>query len=294
MNRLFSCLLLSLGMVPWNGIPGAAGAETAPPVSVQYSLEKEYGYFIGDVVKVSYTLALPPDRYLKEDSLPGEGPHGEWIEVRTRKVSENGTRDLRTYNIEMTYQVFFASDTAQSFEIPGVEFLYGTRNGPLDRSLQWGAVPITISPLTSPVDEFQPPIPWSWKSSTPQIIRNAGVLLLLGGIGAAAFLFRGKARSRSPLGDGLKRLSREKDPRAALILFRNVLNEKAGQAIFPTNMEELFRVFPKARACEKELRNLVVLSDEMSFNPKSFKAGNGLLRNIAETMKKMKRLERWA
>lgn len=295
MNRIVFCLWIALAMVYRNETPETAAAEIPPGVSVEYSVEKAYGYFIGDVVKVTYSLALPPDQLLRKDSLPGESAaRGEWVEVRGRKISEKTTRDMRTYTLELIYQVFSSSDMARTFEIPKVEFSYGPRNAPSGNSSAWASVPITVSPLTSPEDEFQPPLLWSWRSSAPQIIRVAGAALLLGSIGFAVFLFQKKVRRHSPLGDGLKRLSREKNPQTALIIFRNALNEKAGRAIFPTNLEDLFRVFPEARACEDELLNLVRLSDEASFNPKSSKVGDGLLRRVAATMKKMKRLETWA
>jgi hypothetical protein len=214
--------------------------------------------------------------------------------VRETRIRETVSHEIRTYAIEMIYQVFSAADVPRTYEIPAVVFSYGPREAPSQNSSAWDPVPVQVSPLTSSEDEFKPPIFWSWVSPSPWIVRRLGAVLLLGSLGVAALLFRKRFRRHSPFGNGLKRLSRQRDPRAALTLFRHVLNEKAGLAIFPNNLEELYHVFPQARAHRQDLLDLVLLSDEVSFNPSSAKVSDDLLRKISDTMKKMKRLEAWA
>ncbi|PKN65989.1 MAG: hypothetical protein CVU57_07320 [Deltaproteobacteria bacterium HGW-Deltaproteobacteria-15] len=294
MTRFFSCLLSVVAIVSWNGTLETVGAKATPPVSVEYSLQKELGYFIGDTVRVSYRFTMPPDMYLREDSLPGKGSHGEWLDVRERSIKESAAANVRTYDLEIVYQLFSAAVNAQIYRIPPFEFSYGPREKTTAYVSRLPAVSVTISPLTSPGDSFKPHVLWSWTSSSSRFVRFAGAALMLTGGAFAAFLFSRRGRKRSHFKGALKRISREQDPAAALVIFRNVLNEKAGRAIFPGNLGDLLYVFPEAKVYEKELLSLVLLSEEMSFNPNSVMQSNGLLGRISETMKKLKRLETWA
>lgn len=288
-------MIMGMLMAGWIMAPAAVSGENARSVPVTLSMDKEYGYFIGDLVRVSYRITMPVDQSLWEESLPKANESvNEWLDVRERKIKQSATGSLRTYDLEIVYQLFSAALSAQDFQIPALEFMYGPREFPSAYVSSLPAVSITISPLTSPGDSFKPHILWSWTSPSSKFVRRAGAALMLTGGGLAAFLFARRGRKRSLFKAALKRLSSEKDPAAALVIFRNVLNEKAGRAIFPGNLGDLLNVFPEAKVHEKELLNLVLLSDEMSFNPNSVMQGNGLLGRISETMKKLKRLETWA
>jgi len=293
-NRKFFYLLSALAILICIWRVEAFCAKAPGPASVEFSLEKDLGYFIGDTVKVFYRITMPADMYLKEDSLPGKGGHGEGLDVREIMITRAATADSRTYGLEVVYQIFLAAGGAQTFQIPSFKFSYGTKGMLKAHVSELPTVPVTISPLTSAEDTFKPHLLWSWLSYTPRILRLSGAVLMLAGIVPALYLFARRGRKRSPFKAAWKRLSRESDPATALVIFRNVLNEKAGKAIFPGNLNDLLLAFPEAKACERELLNLVLLSDEVSFNPKSVMAGNGLIGRISETMKKLKRLEAWS
>jgi hypothetical protein len=295
-NRIVLCILAAAAaaVASWNCAEEVAAAEPAPGVSVEAFVEREYGYFIGDLVRVSCVLSLPRDQVLSEVSLPNVGEErGEWVELSEKKITVHETRAARIYQVDLTYQIVSVSDGTHSFAIPGVDFSYGPAEAPAENASSWPPVLVTVSPLTMPGDGFKPALLWSWNTFTPQVVRGAGAILLLGGMTAAGLVFRGRAARDSMFAKGLERLSGERNPRAALIIFRSVLNEKAGRAIFPTNMEDLLRVFPQAAPHREELLRLVLLSDQVSFNPEGAVPGDGLLRDIRNTMKKMRRLERW-
>jgi len=293
-KRIFFYILSAVAILICSWRAEAVQAKTTAAASVEYSLEKDLGYFIGDTVKVFYRITMPADLYIEEDTLPGEGGHGEGLDVREIKIASAASAGARTYVIEAVYQIFMAAGSAQTFHIPSFKFSYGTKEMAKAYVSELPPVAVTISPLTSHEDTFKPHILWSWISPTSRILRLSGAVLMPAGFAPAIYLLVRRGRKRSPFRAAWKRLSREKDPAAALVIFRNVLNEKAGKAIFPGNLNDLLLVFPEAKAYEHELLNLVLLSDEVSFNPKSVMAGNGLVGRISGTMKKLKRLETWS
>jgi hypothetical protein len=293
MRRWFF-MIIALAMASSIYAPAALSEESVRSASVSLSVDREYGYFIGDPVKVSYRITLPADLSLREETLPKENTAvDERLDIRERRIKESATADIRTYDLEIVYQLFSAADHAQEFRIPPFDFLYGPREHPSAYVSALPAVSIAISPLSSPGDSLKPHILRSWTSPSSRFVRRAGAALMTAGGALAALLFARRGGKHSHFKAALKRISREKDPAAALVIFRNVLNEKAGRAIFPGNLEDLLRVFPEAKVYENELLNLVLLSDDVSFNPKSDTGSNGLLGMITDTIKRLKRLETW-
>lgn len=297
MRRIFSLVLAVVLGIAFTGVREAGAFETESGISADVFVERDYGYFLGDLVKVAFRVALPEGHYIDPGSLPESNAQvGGWCEVRERTIREAVHPGSRLYHLSFIFQVFRAGRQDQPLIIPAIPFKYGPPGRIADYA---GALPasppILVSPLTNPQGNFKPAIRWSWSSSSPQIVRGIGVALLAC---VALFLFfrfliRRPAHSPSPFRAALKKLPHAQDAAAALVIFRTALNEKAGKAIFIHNITNLYRVFPPAQEHEKELRELVSLSDEISFNPPGDKAGDALVPRVRNILRQMRRSEKW-
>lgn len=278
----------------WAGEVRSAEALSGPAVEV--SLEKPFGYFIGDLIEVSYTISLPADRYLNEGSLPVEGGSiTSFLELRSRRVLESGNRGARTYRLMMVYQLFSAPEGVLPLEIPPILFSYGPRGQPAAHASSLPPVEVAVSPLTSKGDSFKEGNPWSWISPTRTIARVTGLfLILVSGVLLLLTLSRSSPRAHSPFDRALRRIAREKNAAAALTIFRNALNEKAGKAVFLGNAEDLFMAFPSGRAMKGEVLDLIAISDELSFNPGTAAVDDQLRARVSAVVKRLKRSELWA
>ncbi len=199
----------------------------------------------------------------------------------------------RIYRLTVVYQAFLAPEIPQWIEIPSRKFFFGPRGNLSAFSSDLPSIPVMVSPLTSAQDRFRPPILQVWESSYAEMIRRIGFGLVLAGALLWALFLRDRLRRPSPFRAVSRRLARETDPSAALVLFRGALNEKVGRAVFPSNLQDLFQSFPPAQKHRREIEDLVRLSEEVLFNP----AGEGpgdLVSRISDLTGKLARAEIWA
>jgi hypothetical protein len=280
-------------LVAASALAGASWAEGpgSREVTVEYALLRDYGYFLGDLVEVAYTLKLPRGQVLNQESLAGEGPAGSPVELRSRRIDPGGRKNPEHYALRVVYQIFFTGDGTKPFEIPALRFSYGPKENPSANSSALPAIPIVVSHLASQGAPFQPPILWLWATPTPHHLRLIGLALLLGGMIPFFFWERRRLHVYSPFRAARRKISRERDPVAALILFRKALNEKAGKAIFRHNLAYFFETFPQARPYETEVQEMLGLSDEVIFNPQNSVPPDGLILRISDLAEKLRRVE---
>lgn len=270
-------------------------AEASAPIASETSVDRDYGYYIGDLVKVSYKLVLPPHHFLNHTSLPKEhGSLNNQIDVKKVTIEKTKDHGYQAYQLNFLYQVFTSSDRADFVEIPQIRFSYGPNDNPSGREAVFPPLRIVISPLAPEGASFKPAIPWAKRSLFPGILWWAGGALLLINSLLLFVLIRKRLSTPSPFTQALRKLSKEKDTSAALVLFRSALNETAGKAIFANNLDQLFRAFPRGAPYHDEIRELILLSDEVSFNPEYHPEGSGSAKRIRSLLRQLRRVQRWS
>jgi hypothetical protein len=268
---------------------------SVPIASVETSIDREYGYYIGDLVNVSYKLVLPPHHSLNHASLPKEhGSLNNQIDIKKMTIVKTRNHGYPAYQLTFVYQVFASSDRADFVEIPEIKFSYGPVEDPSGRAAVLPRLRIVISPLAPEGASFKPAIPWARRSLFPGILWWAGALCLLVSSLLLFLSIRKRLSTPSPFTRALKELSKDRQSPAALILFRSALNQSAGKAIFASNLEELFRTLPGGTRYRDEIREMILLSDEVSFNPESHSKGDNSAIRIRALLKKLRRVQRWA
>ena len=291
------CLILFLFFcfLPVLDRASEAGRENgAALASVKGSINREYGYYIGDLVTASYTIDLPPHHSLNPASLPKEHSSlDQQIDIKKILVEKTSSRGYPSYRTSVIYQVFVSTERADFFDIPEIHFSYGPDGSSSIHTAVLPPLRIVISPLAPQGASYKPAIPWTRKSFFSGILWWAGIALLSMN---SLFLFvsiRKRLSTPSPFTRALRKLSGKTDAPAALVLFRSALNEAAGKAIFASNLDDLIRAIPGGAPCRDEITELILLSDEVSFNPGYQPEGDGSVKRIRGLMKKLRKGQRW-
>ncbi len=292
------CFILFSFFCFWPVFGGASemgGESSALLSSVKASIDREYGYYIGDLVTASYTIVLPPHHSLNPASLPKEHSSlDRQIDIKNIIIEKTSSRGYPNYRTSVIYQVFVSTERADFFDIPQIHFSYGPDGNSSIHTAVLPPLRIVISPLAPQGASYKPAIPWTRRSFFPGILFWAGVGLLLTDSLFLFFLIRKRLSTPSPFTLALRKMSGKTDAPAALVLFRSALNEAAGKAIFASNLDDFIQTIPRGAAYRDEIRELILLSDEMSFNPEYHPEPDGSVKRIRLLMKRMRRGKRWA
>jgi len=270
-----------------------------PEITVRF--DKDFGYFVGDIVAVRYEIKLPADWRISQKDLPQAGQNlGQGVEIREIKTrrSSGGAREIVT--LEVKFQIFRVFNQPKNLSIPAIAFFYGSAENPRQMKDSLPSVEIKISPLCGrekPMLQpfFEPPAKSTrWTLAT--IL--AGGILMTGGWLWFLKIFIDRRRHPSPFKEAIRKIKKIKpeDYREALLVFRHSLSQRAGQAVFSHNLDELFRMVPRAGKRRGEILKIINICDNLHFNPNfrpDPKALFGLKNRLVSELKYLARSERW-
>ena len=238
------CLLLCVST-------DAESARDAPQVTVTL---RDTGYMLGDLIDEHVSIQLPDSLRIDPDSLPLPGRVAPWLEVRR---AELGRRDASgTQALVVTYQIFAEADEAARVPLP--EFRLKARDGanvvpvsvPVQTFLLSPGLPQTLTDVDRELRPSPEPAPLSETSAM------AGALAMFAlALAAAAFLLWRYDRlpflpyAQGPLAQLWRRWRKRRDlaPDEQATLLREwhaALNRCAGETLYPSTLERLFRHAP--------------------------------------------------
>ncbi len=260
---------------------------TRPQITLRH--DRDFGYFIGDVVIVGYKVTLPgkPGEFqISLTDLPQAGEAvKEGIEFKEAKIAKINENEKNTFLLELKFQIFQVFKEPSNIVLPKIGFFYGSKENPSRHKGTLPSVAVRISPLCGQEKpSFQPffePGPRPTKTSW-FIILGSGIFAFLGLAWLAVILIK-ERRSPSVFKKALKAIRQFKpeEYNKILLSFQRALNQKAGQAIFPDNLDNLFKVFPAARKRTQKILDILVLQESVVFNP-NYQADPKILSNLKE------------
>jgi hypothetical protein len=283
------------------GETSAQKEETKPEITVR--VDKDFGYFVGDIVVVRYEIKMPAKSYWRVSlkDLPKTGQTvGRGVEIREIKTRQSQKNSRAVISLELKFQIFRVFDRPKNLSIPAITFFYGPEENPRELKGSLPEVKIKISPLCGqeePVLQpfFEPAVHSSQKALAAVF---AGVILMLAGWLWFLKIFINQRRHPSPFKEALKKIKKIKPEnyREALLVFRRSLSQRVGQAVFNHNLDELFQIVPQARKRSEEISKIIELCDNLHFNPNfqpDPKALFGLKNRLVSELKHLARSERW-
>lgn len=274
---------------------------SAPEITVH--LDRDFGYFVGDVITVNYEIKLPNAGF--QISLK-DLPQSNQAIIRGIEIREVKTRNIRgtsraTFSLEFKFQIFRVFKEPKNLIIPAIDFYYGPKENPRRHKGSLPEVPVKISPLCGEEEPMLQPFfePGRRPTVIPlAIIFCGGILMILGWLWFLKIMID-RRHHPSPFKKVFKEIKKTKPEKyfEILLIFRKAINEKAGQAIFAHNLDKFMKTFPRAKSRVKEISELIEIHDNLSFNP-NYRPDDemllGLKKRVVSELKGLARREQWS
>jgi len=133
----------------WGSCPAAMADQVIKNVIVR--VDRDIGYFVGDLVSAEVEVTVPNGWQLRQSSLPHEGPVDYWLDLRKIDVLEKTESGDRVFTLMLLYQNFYDALDVRTQEIPSFPLYFSKA----DQIAQADVPAWTIS--VSPLREIAPP-----------------------------------------------------------------------------------------------------------------------------------------
>ncbi len=273
---------------------------SAPEITVRF--DRDFGYFVGDVIAIDYEIKLPEAGFqISLKDLPQSNQAIiRGIEIREVKMRNIRVTSRATFSLEFKFQIFRVFKEPTNLIIPAIDFYYGPKENPRRHKGSLPKVPVKISPLCGKEEPMLQPFfePGRRPTRIPlMIVLGGGALMILCWLWFLKIM-SDRRRHPSPFKKALKEIKKTKPEKyfEILLIFRKAINEKANQAIFAHNLNELIKAFPRAKSRAKEIAELIEVHDNLIFNP-NYRPDHemllGLKKRIISELKGIARREQW-
>lgn len=264
------------------------GADEAP--RLQAEDPRAYGWRIGDDVRRTLHLRLPPGWTLDDKALPRPGRGGA-IELRQVRHEERAEGGVRVHRIVLHYQVLTSPPQPRVLELPAV--VLDAVGSDRRTELRADAAPIAVTPLLGAGDaparrglgELQPdrPPPRAPESERGRRALALGALALASALAWALAWFGAPwwSRRRRPFATAWRQVrGLGADPpadawRAACQAVHTALNRRAGGALFEPGLQAWLQTDPRFGPLHAPLAEFLQRSRREFFGGGGRSAGDG-------------------
>lgn len=255
MRTVLLGILLSLLLPACSNEPPAGEIELLAP--------RPFGYVIGDEIQHRVLVETRNGVKLQTSSLPKPGTLNRWLNLNDVAVRESRAGGGFRYTIDLTYQVFYASNEVKMLTIPGFNLALGQGDKTAEQAVP--AWPFTLSPLRElairldDAGEYKRPdaMPPALPADGPMLGLIAAGLIALASGGGLAYLYgylpglpRRSLFKRA--GRKLARLSGQ-ELEQGLTIFHEALNALNRQPLFKHQLAGFYRQYPQYRQVGDQL-----------------------------------------
>jgi mxaA protein len=268
----------------------AALANMARAADVSLLEPREFGYFLGDIVRRGVIVTAPAGTSLDVASLPQPGPVNYWLELKSVDLAESETSERVTFRITLAYQTFYAPLDPRRLTIPGFTLKLSH-----DGSSEEARVP-EFGFVTSPLRELfagkegetnavalQAHVPAPLEATGAE--RTA--LLVGAGTGAVALVLLAlhyawgpfRRRPGRPFTEAARflrthtaQLNGEGGYRAALIKLHRAFDLAAGRRVLPDDLRAFLKEHPQFAPLEGDIERLFACSREAFYSGEQARA----------------------
>ena len=90
-----------------------------PVAHFQVQTPRPFGYVIGDEIKQRIIVEVRKGLALQYSSIPAKGEINRWLNLNKIKIDKSNIREGIRYQIDLTYQLFYAPLEVKMLELPG-------------------------------------------------------------------------------------------------------------------------------------------------------------------------------
>lgn len=231
----------------------ALGQGDALP-QVQVERPRDFGYFTGDLLELRASVRVPERFTLDARSLEGAA-WPDWLEVR----EINSTLQQGTLSIRYLFQLFYVPDSVTHLSIPERRLVFRSEDTGEALQASISGFTVGISPLTDSSSGLEP----DWiapRPSTYWIRLLAGSLAILLGVWMTSVAVERRRQRRLVFRRADRELRSARDCGEAMLVLHRALEERAGKALFPHDLDALAERWPPAAEVRSDLEQFFALS----------------------------------
>lgn len=265
---LFLLLMITL-------LSSCSGSISEPIHSFQVQMPRPFGYVIGDKITQRLLVEVREGVKLQYSSLPEKGMINRWLNLNKIKIRKTNVSDGLRYQIDLTYQVFYAPLEVKMLDLPTFTLQFRQFGNSVKRD-----VPVwhfTTAPLRELAIRKDNGIEYMRPDQPAPLIDNSAVTTRLvifctiAGLmfaylawlyGLLSFLpkyqiFKKPTRQLSRLAEG--------DEEKMLTIFHRALNQLNGKPLFKHQSSTFYQQFPRYKQLQSELDWFFDFSNEYFF-----------------------------
>lgn len=248
-----------------------------PITFFQVQTPRPFGYVIGDEIKQRIIVEARQGLALQYKSIPGKSEVNRWLNLNQVNIDKIKTNHGIRYQIDLTYQLFYAPLTVKMLELPGFTLQFRQFGNSIEKTVpRWH---FTASPLRELAirkadgkEYMRPDSAAPLLDYSPVLARLylfLAIVLILATYLAWIFglltflpkyqLFRRPSRQ-------LAGLSNNELPRM-LTIMHNALNQLNGKPLFAHQMAAFYQRFPAYQRLDEELNWFFNCSNRHFFSP---------------------------
>ncbi len=235
-----------------------------PITFFQVQSPRPFGYVIGDEIKRRIIVEVRDGLALQYRSLPGKGEINRWLNLKKVAVNKIKTSRGTRYQIDLTYQLFYAPLEVKMLELPGFTLQFRQFGKMTDKQVPpWY---FTAAPLRELAirkqdgkEYMRPDTPAPFLDNTANQIRFA-MFLCIAMLAAIYLAWVYGLLSFLPKYQVFKRPCRqlgklsEREFASMLNMMHGALNQLNGKPLFQHRLTDFFQRFPDYQQLENEFR----------------------------------------
>ncbi len=259
-------------------LPGCS-TEKSPvskPVAAVNAI-RDYGYVLGDLIPLSFTIQLPEGESMDGDALPAPGPVNKWLTLRSGHVEMTSETTPHTVQVQLIYQLFKGVREPELATIPPLRLHTAGRTPQSFETPPWS---FTVTPVIPPevLDddvEVRPPRPTepvpTARASARLYSWLAGVLLVLALLGLGEFTRHRRTRPFAGAAKTLRPILRSRQDadslRQAARLLHRAFDQTFGETLFARELDRFCAAHPGFAPLRDRLNSFFALSGALFFDP---------------------------
>jgi len=291
---VFICLLVSSCSSPLS----------EPVTHFQVQTPRPFGYVIGDEIKQRIIVEVRSGIALQYSSIPSKGEINRWLNLNKIKIDKTNTRGGLRYQIDLTYQLFYAPLEVKMLELPSFTLQFRQFGNSIEKTVpRWSFTSAPLRELAIRKDEGKEymradtPAPLL-DNSTPlnrlllSLLVAALVSIYLAWLyGLLTFLpkykiFKRPARQLAKVPDN--------DLARMLSIMHKALNHLNGKPLFKHQLDDLYQRCPNYQQLHGELIWFFNYSNQHYFSAvsRSNKAENNKIKTLCQQCLQIERGKR--
>jgi len=231
--------------------------------SFQVQTPRPFGYVIGDEIKQRIIVDVRKGLTLQLSSIPSKGEVNRWLNLNNIAIDQSKTQQGIRYQIELTYQLFYAPLEVKMLELPGFTLQFSQFGKPIEKSVpSWSFTSAPLRELAirkeAGKEYMRPDTPAPYLDASATLNRLIAGLLIAIMIavylawlyGLLTFLpryqiFKRPARQLAKLPDN--------DLAGKLSIMHKALNQLNGKPLFKHQLHDFYQRFPVYQQLHSEL-----------------------------------------